>query len=680
MKKPSLDLSAFKGLFVQHVEKIVFFVIAITAFACAFKAASRETYDRKPEDLSSLAKAAQTKLNDSKWTEKLAVKHKVDFDDPTVVAARSREKIDLEPYRTDPWDKPINDVGLRRDKPDYLAAADLEVGFGFGPFSVVDPNLPVVDEDDEEEDDEDAAAGEDGDKPTRARPTRNRRQRGGRNANNANGAGGYGDGGYGGGGYGGGGYGGAGGFGRGGKTEATRWIVVTGLVPYNDQKEIYGRAFATAEYQNAARNNPKYAGYLIQRAEVSGDPDAELEWGKEVWQEAFRESSFRSTIMPALMWPQPIADVVPPGVTDPNLTYPLGPLADRKWGLDVLHSSLRSLVAPLPGMGLGGAAAAPTNAARSGRDDNQEAEDIFGEEAALPANGRGIGAERGYGGAGGQYGGGQNGGASDYGDGGRSGGYGGSGDGGYGGAGGYGEGGSYGGGGYGGGGYGGGGMGGPKAEKIMVRYFDFEAEPGKLYRYRVRLLLYNPNHKLELRYVVDEDVTKSTFGYSPWSEPSPVIGLPGNSYLLARGINSSRRGDKALVTAVNFDPDTGVSTASEQELQRGEIANFRKKIVLVAPQNPGARAIEEVKIDFVTEQYLVDFRGHKKTKKNPGIPAQMLVVGNNGQLTLLRELSDKSLVDHLTMSNENLEIEIQRNTGFGNPDGGPGGRGGGYDN
>jgi hypothetical protein len=704
------------------VEKLVFIVIAFAAVACAYKAATRETFDRKPEDLSRLAQTAQTNLSESKWTPELAKDNGINYDDPTELAKNSLTPIPLEQYKTDPWDRPINAIGLKRDKPEYLAAADLEVGFGIAPFSVFDPNLPAAEANGEEEGDDDAeAAGEEGDKPTPARPPKDRRKGGKRDAKNGYGAGGYSDGGYGGDGYGGGGYGavgygGAGGFGNGGKTEAKRWIVITGLVPYNDQKEIFGRAFATAEYQDAARNNPKYAGFLIQRAEVPDDPDAELEWGDKIWQQAFRDSTFRTNLLPSLKWQQPLPDVAPPMVTDPNLTYPLGPLADRKWGTEVLHSSLRSLVQPLPGINRGGVAAASTAEARSGKDDAEEEQAIFGEEARQPVPPQGFapgGQPGGYGGAG--YGGAGNGGAgyggagyggggqygdAGYGGKGAYGGSGGYGDAGYGGAGGYG-GGGYGGGygdsgyggaggyadsgygdsGYGGSGdYGGGGLGGPRAEKLLVRYFDFDAEPGKLYRYRIGLLLYNPNYKLEPRYVVDEEVAKLTFGYSPWSQPSPVVGIPGNNYLLARGIDTSKRGDKAIVTAVNFDPETGASTASEQQLQRGQAANFGKQNVFVASKEPGALGITEAKVEFDTGQYLVDFRGRETTKNDPGVPAQMLVIGNNGQLTLLRELSDKSLVDHLTMTNEMRKMEHERMIDLANPDGGPGGRRGGINN
>ncbi|MEZ6070041.1 MAG: hypothetical protein R3C10_07115 [Pirellulales bacterium] len=444
MKKPSLNMSSFKDLFVRHVEKLVFGVIAIVALLCAYSAMTRESYDKKPDELMNLVQSARNSLDSSKWTPELAEENNVTFEDPNVLAEQSRTPIHLEAYATKPWDKPINDVGLKRDTPTYLSARQLEASFGIGAFAVVDPNAmpaaPAAAEA-EEDDAEGEEGADDSERPTRRRANdrNNRDAAAAVNGYGAGGYGGYGDGGMGG--YGGG-FGGGMGFGAGGKKEPERWIVVTGLVPYGEQQDIYGQAFATAEYQNAARNTPKYAGYLVQRAEVSDDPEAELNWSKEV---GFNLSVFAAKFAKK-NWQQPAPDIAPPMVTDSNLTYPLGPLADRQWGPEVLHSSMRSLVQPAPGM-MGPPTATSAGEARSGRDDNAQEVEIFGEEAGQPAAVPGMGGPGGAFGAPGGFGGG-----TPYGAGGAGGYAGGAGYGG----GGYGDGGA----GYGGAGYGGAAMGG----------------------------------------------------------------------------------------------------------------------------------------------------------------------------------------------------------------------------
>ena len=66
----------------------------------------------------------------------------------------------------------------------------------------------------------------------------------------------------------------------------------------------------------------------------------------------------------------------------------------------------------------------------------------------------------------------------------------------------------------------------PKIENKLFRFFDFSAQPGKSYRYRVRLVLRNPNHNVPAQYLTNAQLAKGETRVSPWSEPSDIVTIP----------------------------------------------------------------------------------------------------------------------------------------------------------
>jgi hypothetical protein len=68
--------------------------------------------------------------------------------------------------------------------------------------------------------------------------------------------------------------------GEGSKYTGRQWVVVTGLVPYQQQVDEYKRLFDNALHKDPKLDTPQYATFAVQRAETTSadQPDAELKW------------------------------------------------------------------------------------------------------------------------------------------------------------------------------------------------------------------------------------------------------------------------------------------------------------------------------------------------------------------------------------------------------------------
>ena len=67
---------------------------------------------------------------------------------------------------------------------------------------------------------------------------------------------------------------------------------------------------------------------------------------------------------------------------------------------------------------------------------------------------------------------------------------------------------------------------GPKHDHHLFRFVDYTVEPGKRYRYRVKLLLHNPNVDLPDQYLKEPAVSHTPTLETDWSQPSPVVSVP----------------------------------------------------------------------------------------------------------------------------------------------------------
>ena len=80
----------------------------------------------------------------------------------------------------------------------------------------------------------------------------------------------------------------------------------------------------------------------------------------------------------------------------------------------------------------------------------------------------------------------------------------------------------------------------PLVDYKLFRCFDFSVQPGRTYRYRVRLVLNNPNYNVGAQYLANAALAKGATRPSPWSDPSSEVNVPRGFSMLAGNARPAR--------------------------------------------------------------------------------------------------------------------------------------------
>jgi len=477
------------------------------------------------------------------------------------------------------------------------------------------------------------------------------------------------------------------------------WVTVLAKVPIKQQVQLYEDALASARGFNMATDVPKYIGYVVERAEVTDAGAGEFKPIKSMIKDRLVKIISR--------WPIDTPELVNRKYVHPLLTYPLPPLVMRSWDDEITHSDM-PIQTEEEIMAEQEAAMAEAATAPEPEEGTAEGTEDFAAAAERMATQPQYGGEYGRGGYGGE------GGRMGYGGGyGGRGGYGGEGmgrPGGYGGEGGrMGYGGGYGGrGGYGGeGGYMGGGMRmgmGSQLKELpefewdgvtkflLFRYFDDTVQPGRRYKYRVKLVLHDANYKHpEGEKVLDPEVAARVrksqgFRVTEPSEESPVAAVPQPGLLYVAGADPARNVTaepeaRLVVKSLNAEPAAEI--AFGEMFTRGSVLNFQRKAQIiwsslyrVDPEKPQ----ESPTFDFLTGLTLVDFEGGEPLWENRDLlaPSRALVMDSTGRLMMKDELAEKNQTavreyDYIIKVSEQAALRARRNQ-----DDRRGGRRGGY--
>lgn len=385
----------------------------------------------------------------------------------------------------------------------------------------------------------------------------------------------------------------------------TRWVLVTGLLPIKSQFEAFELAFEDAEYRNPQTDIPTYVGYRVERAELSPTDEAgQLNWRPISLRRAFAWTRLwgGGSVSARDLIHRKFYPMQPTGVWP--MVFPLPPLTNASWGPEVAHPPEIPLLADMPEeerRAFGMYAGQPRDYQEG--EEGPEGQGLQpGSEVAVaddfevvgPGGLTGPGGPRGFTGSGSYEDGGM-----EPDDGGSRGSFGpmgpsmpGPGS-------------SYPGSlpfGAGSGPYGPGMRGRPgmtrqvekPVEHQLFRFMDFDVEPGKRYRYRVKLVLANPNFKVNARFLTDASLGKSWYIESDWSDPTEVVAVPRDSRLLAGSIKPPPPGtppemefvyeSTAQVIAVTIRMEDGLEAAHEYKVARGQLANFEADLT---EQQPG---------------------------------------------------------------------------------------------
>ena len=236
-------------------------------------------------------------------------------------------------------------------------------------------------------------------------------------------------------------------------------------------------------------------------------------------------------------------------------------------------------------------------------------------------------------------------------------------------------------------------------EYKLVRYFDFDVEPGKQYAYRIFLLLQNPNYKLDANVLDEAELAKHPIlgvnlqtrkndkngnlisvdtnpAYAKWLTPCTSQRVPGDMRTLGGPVvaGNPRQEINGEVRVLRWLKKTGLSGSfSKEGLIRGTVLNFDKVQI---------RTHEgKFKDDLSTNRILVDLDGGDPLAprdKGPVRPGLMLVLDQDGNLEILDEVAQTKEWEDATKEPERPSTDRARGR-VAPPSGGrgapPGGRG-----
>ncbi|MCA9162788.1 MAG: hypothetical protein KDA62_07405 [Planctomycetales bacterium] len=278
--------------------------------------------------------------------------------------------------------------------------------------------------------------------------------------------------------------------------------------------------------------------------------------------------------------------------------------------------------------------------------------------------------------------------------------------------------------------YGGYGMGQPMGfpEYKLVRFYDFGIVPGRVYRYRVRLWIEDPNRPqnpavappaqmledavaLRVRQVEAEDATKENYRTywrtTDWCEASDAAGVEVPSDLFVGSVTQPtmasvnvagkseveipRRADEeaegdlvALLwggrygqLATNPRADTyPAMIPGEHKVRRGTVLNFTTNAEIVHPMTHEIKQLENY--DFKMDAVVVDLRGgevlpnEEKKDKPLTAPGEFAVIDADGNFIVRNELDTIEGFRMRTFADETEAAMAAAQPSMGYPGGAPG--------
>lgn len=219
------------------------------------------------------------------------------------------------------------------------------------------------------------------------------------------------------------------------------------------------------------------------------------------------------------------------------------------------------------------------------------------------------------------------------------------------------------------------------AKYKLLRFFDFNVEPGKSYVYRVRLVLKNPNYGKEAGKLIKPEFAQKQYLIIPDTTPpetadpkqedslkirlaavqSNIIFVPNDTQILAESAKPKGTGDlTGRVYLLKWMKDTGQEVYKDfANIERGQVLNFndvKPEAVIDPTQGSEAKPLDNT--NFVTDATLLDMDGGKKlTGKDRNLtePSEMLFMFVRGKSLLLmgrNEMEDMSEIKRVTIKPE----------------------------
>ena len=410
--------------------------------------------------------------------------------------------------------------------------------------------------------------------------------------------------------------------------ESRRWISVVGLLPIKQQQSAYDKEFATAFDHDPHRDQPTYAEVRFQRLEIPpGTAESQLDWSKaKEWswkdQLSINKAEQRVWVLTAseivpLKYIRNDAARMPENLRNTGLgviSKPLGPLVNQSWEPWARHPRL--FEAPIieepveeaqPEEEDAPAANAPPAAPQQNPNDPFD----FNKPVVAPApkkkaTKKAVRKPRAH-------------------------------------------------------------QESSQVENQLVRVFDFTVQPGKQYRYKLQLMLRNPNFQIPAKNLQDPKLATNGWLMTAWSTASNTVAVPDGQSVMADTVvhpdppppiaaggprlNAAQLAAQAaaetaettarvVVKILNFD--SAQETFAILKLRRGALAaGTARQIILNSLRHEVAK---KDGANIHTDLVLADFRGGEKIAEGLEAPAEMLFIDAAGQLVVQNSVQDETWV------------------------------------
>ncbi|WP_145216430.1 hypothetical protein [Gimesia alba] len=181
---------------------------------------------------------------------------------------------------------------------------------------------------------------------------------------------------------------------------------------------------------------------------------------------------------------------------------------------------------------------------------------------------------------------------------------------------------------------------------LLFRYFDFDLNPGETYKYRVRLVVRNPNFQRPIEEVVLPAVAEGETRMTPWSNETAAVTAEQDVYYYLQNVRPPRgaNGITAQFEVFQWYPKTGTTIHSFLKTAVGDEIGGEQSAELydVAKEEYDEKAT----VQFDTQNYLVDaipspsirLEDHpdlnlpRQTRGHLPIDAEAIIVDNLGNL------------------------------------------------
>jgi hypothetical protein len=196
----------------------------------------------------------------------------------------------------------------------------------------------------------------------------------------------------------------------------------------------------------------------------------------------------------------------------------------------------------------------------------------------------------------------------------------------------------------------------------LLRFFDFTVEPGKSYKYKMCLVLKNPNYGIDPGKLEKADFAKEKTLSTPFSDPTARIDVPKDTQVLVGAAKpddlSPGKFPVVLLTWVKRTGRSGYYPLST--VDRGQVLNFSNvKIdpVLETP-SPATPDTEDIKSDLISDAVVLDMDGGNRLvgkDRKLTAPRDLLLMVLNGKTTTLMirdEMDDSAEVNRVTTKPE----------------------------